>query len=559
MLVAVLFGLAELPFAAFMADDLMQLVVLEHVAPRPWLGPLDLYTISDGVPAHVRAMQDAGALPWFFPTDFKMAFFRPLSSASMAVDHAVWGLWPVGYRLQGSLWFMALVAAVGLVRQRTLPGPIGTLALGVFTISGIHGMLAWNATRHVVIAGALGMLALAAHVRWRETGWRAGRILAVAGFALAFGASEAAFAAVTYLLAYETLGAPGDARERVRALAPVLVLAGSYLLGYRLAGFGTAGGFDYIDPLATPAAFVLALPGRVLFLCGALLSGGNADLWTLERDARPALVAVAAAIVVAFVGVLRTVWHGATPADRRGVRWLVAGGAAATVPFAGTPIGTRCLVLPMIGGSVAIAFVVHAWWRAKTRSRGLAVAGVLLVVVHLVAAPIGRLATPYWLRRMLSDRVATAMQRTELDVARLPSQRVVVLRAPDFMMGLHPFVHRTLYRMPMPRSWRTLSWARAVHRFTRTGADTLELALVGGSIAAPDLREGQVIALDGMTVTVLARDPHGPTRVRFQLDRSLDDPDVVLLAWDEDRFRRVAAPTIGTTLSLADGSLRRGT
>ena len=42
VVVAALLGLAELPFASFMADDLMQLAVLERVLPCSWLGPLDL-------------------------------------------------------------------------------------------------------------------------------------------------------------------------------------------------------------------------------------------------------------------------------------------------------------------------------------------------------------------------------------------------------------------------------------------------------------------------------------------------------------------------------------
>jgi len=145
VLLAALLGLAELPFAAFMADDLFQLGALEGVSPCTWLGPWRLYTISDGVPEHVRAMQDAGAFPWFFGPDFNMAFFRPLISALLAADHAMWGLWPVGYRLQGACWFIALVAGLGLVLRRALPGPIGTLALIVFAISGIHGSLFWNA------------------------------------------------------------------------------------------------------------------------------------------------------------------------------------------------------------------------------------------------------------------------------------------------------------------------------------------------------------------------------------------------------------------------------
>jgi hypothetical protein len=408
------------------------------------------------------------------------------------------------------------------------------------------------------------MLGLAAHVRWRETGWRAGRILAVVGMALALSASEAAFGVIAYLLAYEALGAPGVPRERVRAVAPVLVVLGLYLVGYRLAGLGTSGGFDYIDPLATPAAFLIELPGRWLFLMGALLAGGNADLWLLARGLRPAFIAAAAAIVVAVAIALRAVWRDATAAERHGARWLIAGAAAAAVPFAGTPIGSRCLVLPMIGGSVAIAFVLHGWWTARKASWIVSVAGVLLAIVHLVGAPVARLAAPYVLRQVMHERVATAVGGTDVDAERLPSQRVVVLRAPDFMMGLHSFLHRALYRLPMARSWRTLSWAPGAHRFTRTAADVLELELVGGALDAPLLETGQVIALDGMRVTVLARDPRGPTRMRFQLDRSLDDPSVVLLAWDVDRFGHVAVPPIGGTLVLGregagrDGAERQG-
>jgi len=44
-------------------------------------------------------MKDAGAFPWFFDPQFRMDFFRPLSSALLAADHAIFGLNPVGYRL----------------------------------------------------------------------------------------------------------------------------------------------------------------------------------------------------------------------------------------------------------------------------------------------------------------------------------------------------------------------------------------------------------------------------------------------------------------------------
>ncbi len=181
VVIAAVLGLAELPFACFMADDLIQLGILEGVSPNTWTGPLELYTLSDGDPEHVRVMKDTGAFPWFFDPQFKVAFCRPLSSGLLALDHAVFGLWPGGYRLHGALWFVALVAGLGLLLRRLLAGSLGALALTLFTISGIHGILSWTATRHIVIAGALGMLALVAHIRWREDGWRPGLALAPAG------------------------------------------------------------------------------------------------------------------------------------------------------------------------------------------------------------------------------------------------------------------------------------------------------------------------------------------------------------------------------------------
>ncbi len=49
---AVVFGIWEIPFAGFMADDFLQLGVLEGVSPAAaWTGPFDLYTLSDGDPA----------------------------------------------------------------------------------------------------------------------------------------------------------------------------------------------------------------------------------------------------------------------------------------------------------------------------------------------------------------------------------------------------------------------------------------------------------------------------------------------------------------------------
>jgi VanZ family protein len=250
VLLALGFGLWELPFASFMADDFIQLGVLERVLPVTWMGSFDLYTISDGNPQHVQSLKDAGALPWFFDPKFKMAFFRPLSSASLVLDHALFGLNPIGYRIHVALWFLVLVVGVANLYSLALhdaefphasTSRIATLALLIFTISGIHAIFSWTATRHIAIATALGLLALYSHLRWREQRWRPGRVWSVVGVALSLSASEAALGVIAYFFAYEGLGARGDRRSRVRAILPVAVFLVLYAIVYRLLGLGTSG------------------------------------------------------------------------------------------------------------------------------------------------------------------------------------------------------------------------------------------------------------------------------------------------------------------------------
>ena len=556
---AAAFGAWEILFAGFMADDLMQLGILEGVSPAAaWTGPFDLYTIADGDPAHVRTMQDAGLFPWFVPPAFEMAFLRPLSSATLAIDHALFGLHPAGYRLHGVLWSLALVAVVGVTLRRALPGRIATIALIVFVVSGIQSMFCWTATRHVVIAAALGFAALAAHLRWREDGWWPGAVLSVVALGSSLAASEVGVAVAVYLLAYETLAASGSARMRLRAASPALAVLATYLLVWRLLERGVSPGADYIDPLREPGTFLVELPARLAVLIGGLVTGGNVDLWVLRPDLRPVLVMAGVLASLGFAVLLRAAWREAPAVEQRAIRWLGAATVVSAVLFVGTPIGARCLLVPLVGGAALIAVVIARWWtvwrlESVRRRRVLGVACAGLAVIHLGFAPIGRLAGPVLLRHVMTTRAAAAIPDAELDPATLPNQTVVVLVAPDLVVGMHAAFHQLLYRLPMPARWRVLSWAPARHRFVRTGSDTLQMQVAGGAIERATLRPGRKVSLRGMEATVLAAGTLGPSRIRFRFDRPLDDPSLTLLAWSAGRLRRVAPPPVGGTIVVPFG------
>jgi hypothetical protein len=551
------FGAWELLFADFMADDLIQLGVLENVTPAAaWTGPFDLYTISDGVPAHVRAMQDAGFFPWATPADFEMAFFRPLSSGLLALDHALFGLHPVSYRLHGVLWALALVAAVGWILRRALNDRIATIALFVFVLSAIHGIFCWTAARHVVIAAALGFAALAAHIRWREDGWRPGAVVSPAGMALSLAASEAGVAVVVYLVAYEAFGASGTIRTRLRAAAPVLALVAAHVLVWHAAGHGTSAGTDYVDPVREPIAFLLELPARLAVLTGGVVLGGGAiDLWVLRPDFRGVLKLAGALVTAAFTATAYAAWRATPLAQRRGAAWLAVAAVISAVPFAGTPIGARCLLIPLVGATPLLAIVIDRWLASRRRAgersgRAFVFASVAIAVIHLGLAPIGRLFTPFLLQRAMAERAAGALRDAEWAPATLTRQTAVVLVAPDLIVGLHGAFYRAVHRLPMPAAWRVVSWAPGPHRFVRTSSDTLEMEVDAGRFGRSPPAPGTIVSLQGMEVTVLPRGEEGAFRSSIHLDRALDDPSLTLLAWRDDRLRAVEAPPIGGAVTL---------
>ncbi|WNG17965.1 hypothetical protein [Cystobacter fuscus] len=227
----------------------------------------------------------------------------------------------------------------------------------------------------------------------------------------------------------------------------------------------------------------------------------------------------------------------------------------------------RLLFVPGLGASVLLAAVLRQAWRSRVggwRPRGVAVAGGVLALFHLVLAPLGWPAMAMMIRQLGTDSEQLAWRvRSELDPTLLPSQRVVVLDARDIGTLLYVPVRWALRGQEMPRAWWPLSMVGESPILTRTGATSLTLELPRGghfltteaeqTLRAPEymLGEGARVELEGMRVTVLAADAHGPTRLGFEFDVPLEDPSLVFLHWREGTLRRLTPPPEGTRLELS--------
>ncbi|MFY0529135.1 hypothetical protein ACN28I_40220 [Archangium gephyra] len=549
----------------FALDDNLHLLIFEGKWP---LGsPMDLFRFAGGDPEGMRRIVQEGPYPWWTLPELKIAFWRPLSSALETLDYRLFGCDALGYHLHSVAWYLAVVALFGALLRRWMPGSLAMLALLLFAMDDSHLLpVGWISNRNALVSTALALAGLWLHLEWREAGKRQALPLSLLALAVSLTAGESALGVFAYVLAYELAGARGTVAERVRAVAPAAVLAVAYLGVYKALGYGAYGSSMYLDPVGEPGRYLVAALGRVPALAGGLL-GVPVDLWGINAASRPALVGLGLVGLAVLVLLIRSAWPGLSEQERRHSRWLSLGAALSLLPVTSSmPMG-RLLFVPSLGASVLLAMVLRHAWRSRGqgwRPRGVAVAGAVFALFHLVLAPLSWPLMSMMIRQLGTSTGQMAQQvRSELDPARLASQRVVVLDARDIGVLLYVPVTWALQGQETPRSWWPLSMVQESPIVTRTGPNSLALELPGGghflateaeqTLRSPEhmLGEGAQVKLEGMQVTVLAADAQGPTRLGFEFDVPLEDPSLVFLHWREGALRRLMPPPEGARLDLA--------
>lgn len=553
--VAALLGAATLG-TGFLFDDWSLLAILEQRFPAAH-GGIDVYRFIGGA-EDVKNLTAHGPFPWFCAPDLKLALFRPLSAALLALDNRLFGHAPFGWHLHSALWYLALVGAAGLVLRRLLDRPALAVALLLFASSDSHVMaLAWIANRHSAVSVTLGLLGLAAHLRAREDGWRPGLYLAPLLCALGLLASETALGVLAYLVAFEIWGRDDAPRTRLRALAPPILLAVAYVLAYKLGGYGTYHSGSYIDPLGEPLSFLRVAPGRALSLIGSLFIGPPADahqqllslawLW-------PILGMISLAVICVL---LRPALGELSAGSRRSLRWLLIGAVLSLVPSLGGLPGSRLLIVPSLGAAALCGVLLLGAWRTRGGAGRTLLFGALVFMLAIRPA-------------LTSVASISALHRYALrlpEIARgaeLPAQAGMTILAPvlpDFITAAYMPTVRLVDGTGVPRDWWFLSMAPRDHQLTRTAADRIELTSIGGPMlqtpferllrsASLPFSRGDEVRLAGMTVRVLEEQGGAPLRIEARFDRSLDDPSVWCIEWRDGKLRKRTLPRIGESVRI---------
>lgn len=288
---------------------------------------------------------------------------RPLVALSLALDHALWGLDPFGFRLTNlalhGLTALALLGAIGAGLRLAGSGaralPLAVSATLLWAVHPLHtGALHHVIYRNEVLAGLFYLLALQAALRlFERPRARSWAVLCVLATAAAMASKELAVSLPLAVLALDRLYGAGGWRAALRArrglyvglAATWPVLAACVLSGSRgeSVGFGHLEVIGPLDSLYTQAG-ALTLYLRLALWPRPLVF--DYEGWAVVRDPLAALPA--GALLLALLG-----WSAWAFARRRGAGFLglasfaILAPSSSFIPLAGDLVAERRMYLPL--------------------------------------------------------------------------------------------------------------------------------------------------------------------------------------------------------------------
>jgi len=526
--------------------------------------PFDRFVFADGDPSTASRLRDAGVYPWWTDLHVRVAFLRPLASATHALDHALWPERADLMQLHNLLW-LALCLAMAWRFYRCFIDIrwLAVLALALYAVDDARGpAVGWIAGRNALIAPVLAIPALLAHDRWRRNGWYPGAWLGPLAFALALGAGEASLAIVAYLVAHALWLDRGPWRARVLALAPYAAVVVLWQLIYSSLGYGVAGSGIYHDPRAQPLTFAADAVKRIPLLLLGQLGLPWSDAGTLYPLMGAAVMPTMVAFALVFLIAVGLACAGLLRRDPT-ARFFATGMVLATLPAASTLPADRLLGFVGLGGMGLVAQLLEAALArpellgdgALRRAGGAAVVA-SMALVHVVLAP------PFLVfRSKAMGTVGAIFDRADRGIPADPmvtTRTVILVSTPsDAFCGYIPLM-RTSRGQPRPAHLYWLATAIKAVTIERIADRTLRVTPEGGFLRyqvdralrtlARRFIPGERIALSGVTIEIETVTAGGrPLTVLVHFERALDDPSLVWRRWEGRTYVAYTPPPIGAT------------
>ncbi|HET8932714.1 MAG TPA: hypothetical protein VFN67_04700 [Polyangiales bacterium] len=570
----------------FRSDDYVQWAMFHGEFPAP-RSKLDLFSFADGTLVDREQLTDFGHLPWWSHPELRLRMWRPLASALMSLDFAWFDRDARLHHVHTLVWFCLLLIAAGRLLWRVLPPLQAAIALGLFASAPCHTLpVGWLANRSTLVACTWAFVALDLHLLARERRTLGPRLGCALASCIALLCGEYALSALVYGLCFSLLLHPtGSRRKQLQAISldalPVLAPLCGYLVLHTSLGRDIIHSGYYISPFGAPGDFLHALVTRVPVLSADLLfglpsyydhSGGfplrtwflslnllSPDIWLRLPDWTTCHVWIGYLALVFGVGVYA--WLRRKRSTEQPPAWLALGTLLSLLPCAGSLPEDRLLTAATLGSSALFASLLVAAARALRHPPRRALTLALLLMAAWL--PVSAFARSYDDARMIRD--GSELARAWCLDAELPEvdaqhTRVYVISTADFNTAVNlPWLRRVEANKPLPLSYRRLIPGPSPVRIVRENDRSLEAQVVISDVygtavpalyrdAAAPVTPGERQPLPGFVATVLETYADNPVRMRFEFDRSLDDPSIWFVAATDHGVRRIAMPAIGQSI-----------
>lgn len=546
--------------------------------------PWNLYGFSTGPSDKFEVGRDRGFAPWWASDQIKTNFFRPLSSLTLALDYSLWPETPLLMHIHSLLWFFLLIHLIYQL-YRSLSGSVVVAGVSLLLLVAddvFTGPVGWISNRHAVIAMVFCVLCVwLYHQGVSKRKWTI--IAGACGvYALALLASEMGLVTFAYLFAYLLVLDRDKWLERIKRIAPFILITVIWRLAYTGLGYGASGTLLYIDPILDPVGFVTQLVTRFPIL---LFSAVVAPVVEMLLGFSPHAAAILAAVCLIPLGLLALAAYPALKAHRASAFWVI-GLLVAVIPLvSGIPqnrnLGPISLGVMALTGQLFVDVATARKVDPLTIVQRvlLRITIPLLVILYLIVSPIVVVLGPSSMQAMAEDQAEAADFGSEPELA---EQHLYVINPPGamaFMGGLFP---RLFTDKPFPLSLNYLTSGFAPVHIERVDAQTIIVTPEGGYTPLPGLitdpttgamtgiglenmyraldgfyynprnpmRVGQEVALSEVTVEVTEMTNDGRiAQARFTFAHPLEDDLYVWLLWEEDTstYERAQMPPIGET------------
>lgn len=493
---------------------------------------------------------------WWTPLDFKVAFWRPLSALTHAIDLTLWPTSAAMMHAHTLVWFFALLLAVDALSRRLLSGHAAAVALALYAWDDARGgALSWIANRSALIACLFGVGALLAHDRWRRDGWGPGALLAPCLFALGLLSGEMALATAALLFAYALSFDGGTLRQRILSLAPYALVVAAWQAVYSTRGFGVVASGSYVHPLHEPLSFVAKLMERGPILALGQLTFLASDFWLfLPRGAKAVVFALALSLVA---GVARVSWERVR--SSQAARFGAIASALSLVPIASAGPGDRNLVFVGVGASVLVAEVLVACAATAPSTRAQRFVVGLLVACNLALAPL--MLPLKCLANFNFDKMRAETDRAIPRDASIAARTLVVVSAPSEGGLFFTTTWRAAEGITRPGHVRLLATSLARVEVTRVDERTLRVRPAGGFLATEmqrllrsasrAFRAGDRVTLSNMSATVVQVTGDGrPSVVEFRFASPLEGREWLWMRGQGMGLASWSPPRVGESVTV---------